>query len=292
MKNTDHRSPNCFVKPSRTRRFGPPLVMFVFSAALFSAPAADAADGPIAPCAPDAVSSIPAFGDPPNARNWHPRDIATTWSAPACMTWAAQPFTVLTALAGSFKFDGTANDLLRRFGAISAWRGIQYWSVTDGRWDILIADATALDGTDPRSRRADFTLSELKPGAPLYFAQQDNRSSGAVVYRMSVDAIRPDRLVITAENISPVSVFIFTIFDVGDLKSTYIFQRLSPTLWGYYSLSGAREGAALLISHDGSYLNRALAIYRHLAGIPGNQEPPLARYEAARRIPKSPIIKQ
>ena len=132
----------------------------------------------------------------------------------------------------------------------------------------------------------------MKSGAPLYFAQQDNRSSDAVVYRMSVDAIRPDRLVITAENISPVSVFIFTIFDVGDLKSTYVFQRLSPTLWGYYSLSGACEGAALLGSHDGSYLNRALAIYRHLAGIPGNQEPPLARQEPARGMPEPSIIKQ
>src|SRR5258706_8265610 len=109
---------------------------------------------------------------------------------------------------------------------------------------------------------------------------------------MPVDAIRPDHLVITAENISPVSVFIFTIFDVGDLKSTYVFQKLSPTIWGYYSLSGAREGAALLGSHDGSYLNRALAIYRHLAGIPGNQEPPLARQEPARRMPASSMIKQ
>ena len=46
--------------------------------------------------------------------------------------------------------------------------------------------------------------------------------------------------------------------------------------WGYYSLSGAREGAALLGSHGSSYLNRAMAIYRHLAGLPGDQGPPAA----------------
>src|SRR5438067_854863 len=171
MENTDHRSPQRFVNPNRARRLSPPLVMFVFSVALFSSQAAGAADGPVAPCEPDALNSIPAFGDPPNARDWHPRDIATTWSPPACMAWAAQRLTVLTALAGSFAFNGTANGLLIRFGAISAWRGIQYWSVTDRRWDILIADATALDSSDPRSRRVDFTLSELKSGAPLYFAQ-------------------------------------------------------------------------------------------------------------------------
>jgi hypothetical protein len=184
---------------------------------------------------------------------------------------------VLTALAGTFKFAGTADDLLLRFGALSAWRGIQYWSVTDGRWDTLIADAAALDGSSAARRRADFTLGELKSGANLYFLQQDNRSSNAVTYRMKVEALDANRLIITVENVSAVSVFIFTAYDAGDLKSTYVFERLSPAVWGYYSLSGAREGLAFVGNHDSSYLNRALAIYRHLAGIPGNQEPPLAQ---------------
>jgi hypothetical protein len=191
------------------------------------------------------------------------------------VAWASQRFTVLTALAGSFRFAGTADDLLLRFGALSAWRGIQYWSVTDGRWDTLIADATALEGSSPARRRSDFTLRELKSGANLYFLQRDNRSADAVIYRMRVEAIDTDRLIVSVENVSAVSVFIFTAFDAGDLKSTYVFERLSSAVWGYYSLSGAREGLALIGNHDSSYLNRALAIYRHLAGIPGNQEPPL-----------------
>ncbi len=251
--------------------------MLILAGVLISAAPAAAADGPVAPCASGAAAPVPAFGDPPNGRNWHPGDIAPAWSPPACMAWAAERFTVLTALAGSFKFDGTADDLLVRFGAISAWRGIQYWSVTDRRWNTLIADAAALDGSSPGRRRADFSLLELKSGADLYFLQQDNRSSDAVSYRMRVVAAESDRLIVTVENVSSVSMFIFTIFDVGDLKSTYIFERLSPLTWGYYNLSGAREGATLIGNHDSSYLNRALAIYRHLVGIPGNQEPPLAR---------------
>ncbi len=244
---------------------------------LIALASAEAADGPIAPCDPSVAATLPAFADPPNARNWHPCDIAATWSPPACMAWASQRFTVLTAIAGSFKFGGTADDLLVRFGALSAWRGIQYWSVTDGRWNTLIADAAALDGSSPRQRRADFALSELKSGADFYFLQKDNRSSDAVIYHMKVDAIDTDRLIITVENVTSVSVFIFTVFDAGDLKSTYIFERLSPVAWGYYNLSGSREGAALIGNHDSSYLNRALAIYRHLVGIPGSQEPPLVR---------------
>jgi uncharacterized protein DUF6675 len=259
-----------------TRRLGAWLVIFVLAGVLVSAAPAGAADGPVVPCGPGGPDPLPTFGDPPNARNWHSGDIAAAWSPAACVAWTSQRFTVLTAIAGRFKFNGTADDLLARFGALSAWRGIQYWSVTDGRWDTLIIDAAALDGSSPRQRRANFTLPELKSGADLYFLQQDNRSSDAVVYRMKVEAIDDSRLVITMENVSSVSMLIFTIFDAGDLKSTYILERLSPAAWGYYNLSGAREGAAFVGNHDASYLNRALAIYRHLVGIPGNQEPPLA----------------
>jgi hypothetical protein len=194
--------------------------MLVLAGVLASAITAGAADGPVAPCKPGDPAPLPAFGDPENARNWHPRDIAATWSPSACIAWASQRFTVLTALAGNFKFGGSADDLLVRFGALSAWRGIQYWSVTDGRWDTLITDAAALDASNPRRRRADFTLAELKSGADLYFQQQDNRSSDAVVYRMKVEAIDINRLIITVENVSAVSLLIFTAYDAGDLKST------------------------------------------------------------------------
>lgn len=139
-----------------------------------------------------------------------------------------------------------------------------------------MTDAGALAGPDARQRRPDFTLGELRAGADLFFLQQDNRSSDPVVYRMRVLAIDSEHLVISVENVTAVSVFIFTAFDPGDLKSTYVFMRLSPAMWGYYSLSGAREGVALLGSHGSSYLNRAMAIYRHLAGLPGDQGPPAA----------------
>jgi hypothetical protein len=208
--------------------------------------------------------------------NWQRGDLDPGWSPAPCVGWAAQPFTVLTALAGRFSFAGSSQDLLLRFGAFSSWRGLLYWSVTDKRYLPLVTDAGALSGPDARQRRLDFTLGELRAGIDLFFLQQDNRSSDAVVYRMRVLAIDSKHLVISVENVTAVSVFIFTAFDPGDLKSTYVFMRLSPTTWGYYSLSGAREGVALLGSHGSSYLNRAMAIYRHLAGLPGDQGPPAA----------------
>jgi len=255
------------------RRLGALLALLI----LIWPAVAHSESGPIAPCGSDGSAPYPAFADSPNARVWRTGDIATGWAPAACIGWASRRFTVLTALAGHFRFDGSVDDLLARFGAQSAWRGIKYWSVTDGRWDALITDATALDSTNHQQRRTDFTLPELKSGTDLYFLQKDNRSSDAVIYRMSVTAVEPNRLVITIENVSAVSLFIFTLFNPGDLESTYVFEKLAPTNWGYYSLSGVREGAMAIGNHEASYLNRAAAIYRHLVGIPGDQEPPLAR---------------
>jgi len=242
---------------------------------LAAASPAKAVDGPLAPCEPSSPA-FPAYANPPQAQNWHNSDLGPGWSPAGCVSWAVEPFTILTALAGRFDFAGSGEDLALRFGAFSAWRGMLYWSVTDKRYQALVTDAAALSGPDSSLRRPDFTLGELRSGTDLYFMQQDNRSSDKVVYRLRVQAIDSDRLVVTVENVTQVSVFIFTAFDPGDLKSTYIFTRLSPASWGYYSLSGAREGAALLGSHGSSYLNRALAIYRHLAGLPGDQGPPLS----------------
>jgi hypothetical protein len=49
-------------------------------------------------------------------------------------------------------------------------------------------------------------------------------------------------------------------------------------LWGYYQTIRATAGAsALALGSDASYVNRLAALYRYVAGIPTDQEPPLAR---------------
>lgn len=255
-----------------------PVLLAAVLAALVMvrAPEARSEIGPVVPCGAASAAPYPDFADPPNAQNWHSRDLAGAWTPPDCVGWGDPRFTLLTALAGRFHFDGTVEELLAKFGAQSAWRGIRYWSVTDGRWEVLITDAAALDRTDHQRRRADFALSELKPGADLYFLQQDNRASGAVTYRMRVQSIEPERLVVTIENVGTVWLLIFPIYDPGDLQSSFIMRKIAPGSWGYYSLSGVRENRLLPGNGDASYLNRAAAIYRHLIGVPGDRDPPLA----------------
>jgi hypothetical protein len=126
----------------------------------------------------------------------------------------------------------------------------------------LILDASAVVGAG-HQRRGDFSLAEIQSGQALYFEQQDNRSSGQVVYRAKVQELSQDRMVIAIQNVTGVRLFLLTLFDPGDLQSLYILQRLSPGVWGFYSLTGVRE-VALTSSQPASYVNRAVAIYRHI----------------------------
>jgi choline dehydrogenase-like flavoprotein len=54
----------------------------------------------------------------------------------------------------------------------------------------------------------------------------------------------------------------------GTLRALTILERAPDGAWTYYSLSGATAAANPLAGgHDASYLNRALALFAHLAAI-------------------------
>jgi hypothetical protein len=180
-------------------------------------------------------------------------------------------------LSAIFRFSGGPDDLLTRLGAISATQGVRYWSVTDRAWQPLVLDASALKGPDAALRRPDFSAVELRSGANLYYVQRDNRSAGGVVYRMRLRQSASARIVIETENVAPVRFFVMTMFEPGALQSLLYLQRLSTDAWGFYELTWVGPGASFLASGLGaSYVNRAAAIYRYLAGIPSDQEPPVA----------------
>jgi hypothetical protein len=184
---------------------------------------------------------------------------------------------MLVAAAGSFSHDGTAGDLLRQWGRVSELTSIKYWSISDQRWQKLVTDAFALSDPDPTSRRADFTLAELVPRADLYFAQDDNRSTGTIVYALHIREVEPHRLVIETENVTSVRYLVVPLAGSGQLQSAFFFERLSPPLWGFYSL--ARTGAEtspFTSGHEASYINRATAYFRYFAGLPTDLEPPAA----------------
>lgn len=242
----------------------------------FSGGAQTALEGPHPPCESGPFPAYAAAGAPPAALVWNGAALRG-WMPPPCIGWSATPFTELVALAGSFPHQGGMDDLLRRFGAVSARIGVQYWSTTDKAWRVLITDAAALDGPDATRRRPDFSIAEMTAGADLFFAQTDSRSSGEIIYRIRVGKSGPDRITVDTENVTPVKWHFLTLFPPGTLKSAFWVERASPEIWHLYSLSGMTAGASSFAAgHDPSYVNRAVAMYRHFIGIPTDQEPPLS----------------
>jgi len=226
-----------------------------------------AGQGPQPPCA--GVEPVPAYaahGAPPNSHVWTSGALGS-WTPPACAGFTTKGDGVLVAVAGSFPFTGSADALLARFGAVSALKGLKYWSVTEGGWRTLITQATALEGPDLNRPRPDFSLAEMRSDADLYFAQSENRAGGDVVYRMRVRDFGPNRFVVAIENASPVSRYLVTLFNPGDLASVHLLERRGPGVWGYYGLAWAGDSlVSRLAVPEASYVNRALALYRHFLG--------------------------
>jgi len=228
------------------------------------------------PRPPCEVAPEPAYaevGGDPRVGIWKGAALAT-WTPPACIGWPATKDGVVIALAGRFRHDGSSTDLLRRFGAVSALRGIRYWSVSDKRWRVLIADATAIGDKVAKQRRENYSPSEFKPGEDLYFVQADSRSTGEVIYRLRVREANNDRIVIATENTSPVRALLITLFDPGELKSVYFLERRGGGVWNFYALSTAAGRYA--DGNDASLINRAAAFYRHFSGVATDGRPPLA----------------
>jgi len=238
-----------------------------------------AQEGPRPPCGNDPVPAFAAPAAPQNVKVWRAEGSkAGEWKFPACRGWRSGAFKLQVALAGSFRHDGTADDLLSRFGRVSEMRNIRYWSVSDQAWRPLIQDAGALEGPEPAQRREDFAIGDLKAGGAFHFLQVETRLSVPIVYRMRILELRPDRVVVETENVTAVRIGLIPIVQPGETRAVHVLIRLSPGLWGYYLLALSGQDAPLFLRvRDESLINRASALYRHIAGIPTDREPPLAR---------------
>ena len=72
--------------------------------------------------------------------------------------------------------------------------------------------------------------------------------------------------------------FFVPLFSPGEVQSVYFLDREPDNVWRYYSVARTDKKAnSLTAGHEASSINRAVAYYRHLAGIPTGQEPPAAR---------------
>jgi hypothetical protein len=220
---------------------------------------ANAAGGPRPPCEDISSPAFAPVGRAPNYLLWTESD----WTPPPCTGWISKE-SVVVAVAGEFHFDGTTDDLLKRFGGISTLTSVRYWSVTENDWRTLITSAAALQSPDPADQRADFTATEMGSGKDLFFTETDNRLGEPVIYRMRVTAT-VEGLVITIENVNAVRRFMLPLVSPGDLQSIHYLQRIAPETWTYYALARTAKPSlsAFGVVRNESYVNRAFALYSH-----------------------------
>lgn len=238
-----------------------------------------AAEPPRPPCA-GVATTLPAFPSPdapPAVLAWSGDPATAGGGAADCTGWAQfSRSRLVVALAGTFRFDGTLDQLLERVARVGAATGVRYWSVSEKAWRPLVLDAAALASADPRDRRADFRVEELRAGGTLHYLQRDNRS-GEAVYRLRA-RIDGTTAMIATENATPIRYMVMTAFPPATLQTVQWIVQRGPGVWGVYVLMrSAPDASSLADGQDAAFRNRATALFRHVAGIPTDRDPPTAR---------------
>jgi hypothetical protein len=233
--------------------------------------------GPQPPCGKEPIPPYPALDDSAIVKSWSEAEFGPDWKPPACTGWAAVGFTTLVTTVARFRHASETEGLLHHIGAISELAGMRYWSTTHKQWQTLIVDAYALTDMAAGQRRKDFTPDEMMEGKVLYFEQADNLS-GKAIYRMHIAEASADRLVFDVENVSTMRHLYIPVLHPGDMQSIYFLDRESESVWRFYSIVRTGKNATRLIAgNESSAVNRSVAFYRNLVGIPTTQEPPAAR---------------
>jgi hypothetical protein len=233
--------------------------------------------GPQPPCGREPIPAYPGVDELAVVKSWSKSDLGRDWKPPTCTGWAEVGFTTLVTIAARFPHSSETDGLLRHIGAISELAGMRYWSTTHKQWRTLIVNAYALSNSMSGQRREDFTPNEMKEGKVLYFEQVDNLS-GKAIYRMHIVEASASRLIFDIENVSTMRYYFIPVLHPGELQAMYFLDRKSDKVWRYFSIVRTGKNAnGLIAGNESSSVNRAVAFYRYLVGIPPTEEPRGAR---------------
>jgi len=248
----------------------------VLAAVLCCGTSVRAESGPQPPCGAETVPPIPTLEASPTVRFWNASDL-DAWKPPACTGWTPSGFSTIVVTAARFRFAAGLDGLRRRIGAVSETAGMLYWSATQKRWQKLILEAHASPGPDSDRSRPDFSVEEIAEGRTLFLQQEDNLF-GTVTYRMRIRRASAGSLVFDLENATTIRYLRIPLFQPGEVQSIYYLEREAADVWRYYAIARSNGRATgLMAGHEASAINRAVAFYRRLAGIPSDREPPASR---------------
>jgi hypothetical protein len=113
-------------------------------------------------------------------------------------------------------------------------------------------------------------------GEDRYYSVTDSRSGRAVTYRLRLWPSPPTGLVVEIANVDAIRQWGITLYAPGGLHTLYFLRKQSPDAWAYYSITRILPNSFLAEGHDKSFINRAVAVYRHIVGLPTDADPPSA----------------
>jgi hypothetical protein len=214
--------------------------------------------------APPVVQATRIPGDdmpPAGARCFEKTDSAATW----------------VTVASYVQTSNSLKGFIERLGSISTLSTVQYWSTTEQKWRPMVTSASAISSVNSRLPRADYSLTELTTGTDLYYSVTDSRSGHPVAYRLRVLQDQPTELLAETANVDAIRQWGITVYAADGLHTLYFLKKQSAGVWAYYSITRVLPHTFLAAGHDKSVINRAIALYRHIVGLPTDAEPPAAR---------------
>lgn len=249
----------------------------MLAGALLPLRVAAAAELPVPACTGETPRPAPpSLGQPPAVLACADDDLLAGWQPPDCLGWRAKPVDVVLALAARFQLDDI-EALLARFTTISALTRIRYWSVTGEAWRPLFLDAVPLARADPAATRGDFRRDEIVLGEPIHVLLEDDLI-GAVVHSITVETFSNELIRVAIRNVLPGRVLGMEVLPVDGLQTVLLLEREEARVWRYWSIMRATiEAPDFMLPSAASYANRSAAIFRYVAALPTDAEPPLVR---------------
>lgn len=217
--------------------------------------------------------AYPAADKPAVVQSWL-RGGRQDGQAPDCSGLRTRDFELVVRVTARFASPLDMAAMLGRLGAVSALKGMPYWSYTDKKRLVLVRESYAIDNPESMHQRPDFSLAELRSGAALYFAQSDNRAATLVPYSLQLLAGSPERLALRVENVGDLRYLGLKLVAAHEMQWLVALEPLGPGEWGYRSLLGiCHLGLGRAEQHRLSNLARCVAMFDHLAGRQTDIEP-------------------
>jgi hypothetical protein len=237
---------------------------------------ADVVQAAAASCVAEGFEAhYPTLGSPPTAEAIHTKGGSGAPLGAGCFDKTESAATWIT-VASVVRAQESVSSLIGRFGAISGLLSAQYWSTTDQKWRPLVSSASAIPGPESTKQRADFSVAELVTGDHLYYTITDTRSGRANSYRLRVREAQAGRVVVETSNTKAIKEWGVTLYAPDGLHTVYFLNERSPGVWAYYSITRVLPASLLATGHEKSYINRAVALYRHYMRLATDAEPPAA----------------